>query len=121
MKQLIKYIGNKNRYAKRIISYFPIEYETYYEPFMGSGAVLSHLSPMKGIASDNYKPLIDLYKLVKTNPKIVSESYKKRWKKYIKNKEEAYAFTDNDVQLLISDLEGKEFKLTRSRGDVYVD
>jgi hypothetical protein len=38
-----------------------------------------------------------------------------------KNKEEAYAFTDNDVELLISDLEGKEFKLTRSRGDVYGD
>jgi hypothetical protein len=38
-----------------------------------------------------------------------------------KHKKEAYAFTDNDVTLLICDSEGKEFKLTRSRGEVYVD
>ena len=38
-----------------------------------------------------------------------------------KKKKEAYAFADDDVELLISDLKGKDFKLTRSRGDVYVD
>ena len=38
-----------------------------------------------------------------------------------KKKKEAYAFAENDVELLISDLKGKDIKLTRSRGDVYVD
>ena len=37
--QLLKWIGNKQRFAHEIASYFPKKFNTYYEPFLGSGAV----------------------------------------------------------------------------------
>src|SRR4051812_44371316 len=43
-KQLLKWIGNKQRFAHEIVSYLPDEFGTYYEPFIGSGAVLATLS-----------------------------------------------------------------------------
>ena len=39
--QLLKWIGNKQRFAHEIASFFPEKYGTYFEPFVGSGAVLA--------------------------------------------------------------------------------
>ena len=49
--QLLKWIGNKQRYACQIANLMP-EYHTYIEPFLGSGAVLGTLSPRSAIAGD---------------------------------------------------------------------
>ena len=38
---LLKWIGNKQRFAETIISYMPETFNNYYEPFLGSGAVLA--------------------------------------------------------------------------------
>ena len=43
--QLLKWIGNKQRFAHEIASYFPTDVKTYYEPFLGSGAVLATMQP----------------------------------------------------------------------------
>ena len=40
---LLKWIGNKQRFAETIISYMPESFQNYYEPFLGSGAVLAEL------------------------------------------------------------------------------
>lgn len=60
--QLLKWIGNKQKFADEIISYLPKQYGTYYEPFLGSGAVLAHLAPKKAIASDAFGPLIEIWR-----------------------------------------------------------
>ena len=60
--QLLKWIGNKQKFAREIISYLPQDYGTYYEPFLGSGAVLAHLAPRRGVASDSFRPLIQIWK-----------------------------------------------------------
>jgi DNA adenine methylase len=60
--QLLKWIGNKQKFAREIISYFPQNFGTYYEPFLGSGAVLAHLAPRKAIASDAFAPLIQIWR-----------------------------------------------------------
>jgi hypothetical protein len=39
-KQLLKWIGNKQRFAAAIARVFPSNFKTYFEPFVGSGAVL---------------------------------------------------------------------------------
>jgi DNA adenine methylase len=44
-RQLLKWIGNKQRFAAEIVSHFPSRIGTYFEPFLGSGAVLGTLSP----------------------------------------------------------------------------
>ena len=42
--QLLKWIGNKQRFAHEIIAFFPRNIVTYHEPFLGSGAVLGTLA-----------------------------------------------------------------------------
>jgi len=60
--QLLKWIGNKQKFAAEVISYLPSEFGTYYEPFLGSGAVLARLAPKKAVASDVFKPLIEIWR-----------------------------------------------------------
>ena len=40
---LIKWKGSKRRQATTILEHFPAQIDTYYEPFLGSGAVLYRL------------------------------------------------------------------------------
>lgn len=67
-KQLLKWIGNKQRFAHEIIQYFPEQFNTYYEPFLGSGAVLGTLSPSQAVASDALRPLMEIWQTLSDAP-----------------------------------------------------
>ncbi|MBP3983984.1 Dam family site-specific DNA-(adenine-N6)-methyltransferase [Pseudoxanthomonas helianthi] len=76
--QLLKWIGNKQRFAGELISYFPRAINTYLEPFVGSGAVLGALAPKHAIAGDAFKPLIEIWTALKSDPEKVIAWYKER-------------------------------------------
>lgn len=78
-KQLLKWVGNKQRFAPEIISYFPREYGSYYEPFLGSGAILGTLEPKQAIGSDIFKPLIEIWQTLHDSPSILKGWYEERW------------------------------------------
>lgn len=42
LQPVIKWSGSKRSQAEEIISYFPRNYNTYYEPFIGGGSILDH-------------------------------------------------------------------------------
>ena len=90
LQPLFKYIGSKHRSANRIIATFPANFDTYYEPFFGSGAVLGHLRPPRSIVCDICKPLIDLWKLVQLNPQSLVGSYQQNWEAYQIDRQTAY-------------------------------
>ena len=77
--QLLKWIGNKQRFAHEIISYFPARFGTYHEPFLGSGGVLGVLSPERAEAADCFAPLIGIWQALRENPHTVKDWYKSRW------------------------------------------
>jgi DNA adenine methylase len=77
--QLLKWIGNKQRYAHEIISYFPAKFGAYFEPFLGSGGVLATLAPEKGFASDAFKPLMEIWLALKESPNTLKRWYEERW------------------------------------------
>jgi|HubBroStandDraft_5_1064220.scaffolds.fasta_scaffold02506_7 DNA adenine methylase len=77
---LLKWIGNKQRFASRIVNYFPSTFGTYYEPFIGSGAVLATLAPKRAIASDSFRPLIEIWQRVRDDPETVKTWYAERFK-----------------------------------------
>jgi len=79
--QLLKWVGNKQRFAHEIIEYFPDQFGTYYEPFVGSGAVLSTLGPEQGVASDALGPLIEIWQTLKFEPDTLKQWYAERWHK----------------------------------------
>ena len=76
--QLLKWIGNKQRFAAEIISYFPNQFGTYFEPFLGSGGVLGTLAPKTGIASDSFEPLMEIWKTLKEDPDTLLQWYTER-------------------------------------------
>jgi DNA adenine methylase len=77
--QLLKWIGNKHRFARKIISYFPSKFGTYFEPFIGSGAVLAALAPQKALASDVFGPLMEIWQALRCEPEKLKEWYAVRW------------------------------------------
>jgi DNA adenine methylase len=77
--QLLKWIGNKHRFAREIVSYFPRSFKVYREPFLGSGAVLGTLAPDTGVASDSFKPLIEIWQTLRGHPDQLKKQYQERW------------------------------------------
>ena len=77
--QLLKWIGNKQRVAKEIISFFPQRFGTYFEPFLGSGAVLATLAPEQGIGSDVFSPLMEIWETLHDSPETLKRWYVERW------------------------------------------
>ena len=65
----LKWPGGKRWLAKKYKEYFPKEYNMYIEPFLGSGAVFFSLQPKEAILSDINKELINLYVIMRDNPK----------------------------------------------------
>ena len=89
--QLLKWVGNKQRFAHEIIRYFPDKFNTYFEPFLGSGAVLATLSPKNAFASDIFPPLIEIFKTLQSDPDTIKKWYRERWEiAHGENKKEGY-------------------------------
>lgn len=89
---LLKWIGNKQRFAETIISYMPNNFKNYYEPFLGSGAVMAELLHADATmlfphfehayGSDVLPFLIDVFNTTKENPQTIIEHYKKEISEY---------------------------------------
>jgi DNA adenine methylase len=75
---LLKWIGSKQRMAHQIVSHFPQSFGRYYEPFVGSGAVLATLRPAKASASDTFAPLIEIWKTLHDAPDTLKQWYADR-------------------------------------------
>jgi len=82
--QLLKWIGNKHRFAEQIVSYFPEHFGTYFEPFLGSGAVLATLAPEQGFGSDDFKPLMEIWQTLHERPQTLKKWYAERYRTVMK-------------------------------------
>lgn len=80
-QQLLKWVGNKQRFADRIVACFPPEFGTYFEPFLGSGAVLGTLAPRRAFASDAFGPLMEIWLGLKHSPDVLATWYAERWER----------------------------------------
>lgn len=97
---LLKWIGNKQRFASTIVSYMPDSFQNYYEPFLGSGAVLGELLQQdatkmyphfeKAYASDILPFLIEIFQTVKEKPCDLIEYYSREMAGYYENPAEQY-------------------------------
>ena len=81
---VIKWSGSKRSQAENILTYFPKEIDTYYEPFCGGASVLrrllsSDIKVNRYVCSDLNSGLIDLWNEIINNPERVSSYYNRLW------------------------------------------
>lgn len=111
--QLLKWVGNKQRFAAEISKFFPTKFKKFYEPFIGSGAVLATVAPENGFGSDAFRPLIEIWQTLKSEPNELIE-----WYAYYRNRltNENRVELYNEVRASFNDNHnGKDFLyLTRS-------
>jgi DNA adenine methylase len=79
---LLKWVGNKQRNAHVIASHFPAQFGTFFEPFVGSAGVLGTLAPKKAIASDIFRPLLEIWQALSRDPKLLKRWYAERWERF---------------------------------------
>jgi DNA adenine methylase len=89
--QLLKWVGSKQRWAHEIISYFPRHFGRYFEPFLGSAAVLATLARSNSVGTDSFEPLIGIWSRVRDQPQTVKRWYGERWRSFAtSDRREAY-------------------------------
>jgi DNA adenine methylase len=67
-RPFLKWAGGKGQLLKEIRKYIPREFGTYFEPFVGAGAVLFDLQPPRAVINDANEELINCYRVIKSNP-----------------------------------------------------
>lgn len=97
---LLKWIGNKQRFASTIVANMPTTFNNYYEPFLGSGAVLAELLMQDDTSlyphfdhaygSDILPFLIEIFRSIKDNPDEIVEYYAKEISAYYESPEKQY-------------------------------
>ena len=68
-KPFVKWAGGKRQIIDKLKQYVPYEFNTYYEPFVGGGALLFELSPKNAIINDYNKELMNVYECIKDSKK----------------------------------------------------
>lgn len=65
IKPFLKWAGGKRQLISEIAKYIPQSFKTYYEPFVGAGAVLFSLQPTKAIINDINDELINCFYVIR--------------------------------------------------------
>ena len=63
-KPFVKWAGGKRQIIDKLKQYVPDDFNTYYEPFVGGGALLFELSPKNAVINDSNKELMNVYSVL---------------------------------------------------------
>lgn len=85
---ILKWAGGKRQLLSSIMPLLPQNIRTYYEPFVGAGAVLLELQPKSAVINDTNTELMNVYQVIKVDPKSVIDLLKEYEVKH--NKEYYY-------------------------------
>lgn len=65
MQPFVKWAGGKRQIINKLLEYKPKKFKTYYEPFVGGGALLLELAPNHSVINDSNKDLIYIYRCLR--------------------------------------------------------
>jgi len=63
-KPFVKWAGGKRQILDKLKQYIPSNYNCYYEPFLGGGALFFELAPKRAVINDSNKELMNVYKVL---------------------------------------------------------
>lgn len=67
LKPFLKWAGGKRQLLPEIRKLIPSRINTYYEPFIGAGAVFLNLQPQRAVINDINSELMNVYQVIKDN------------------------------------------------------
>lgn len=76
-KPVIKWVGGKRQLLNELKKYMPKEFNTYFEPFIGGGALFFDLKIEKSFINDYNSELTNLYEIIKNKPNKLIKDLKK--------------------------------------------
>jgi len=96
VRPFLKWAGGKRQLLPEIVKYLPkmTSKHTYYEPFIGGGALLFELQPPKAVINDSNKELINCYKVIRDSLDELIEELSKD--KYSNSETSYYEMRDLD-------------------------
>lgn len=103
----VKWAGGKRQIMDKLKKFVPEEFNTYYEPFVGGGALLFELSPKKAVINDENSELMTVYQVLTSDHDF--EELLKLLNSYEKNHSEEFYYQIRNI-----DKDYKKFqKLTK--------
>lgn len=72
MTPVVKWAGGKHQLLDLLKSYMPAEYDTYYEPFIGGGALFLNIAPKKAVINDVNHELYTVYECLQDDELFMS-------------------------------------------------
>ncbi|MCI6265741.1 MAG: DNA adenine methylase [Erysipelotrichaceae bacterium] len=63
-RPFVKWAGGKRQIIDKLKQYIPTNYNCYYEPFVGGGALFFELSPKKAVINDSNAELMNVYQVL---------------------------------------------------------
>ncbi|MEG4225562.1 DNA adenine methylase [Microcoleus sp. N9_B2] len=96
VRPFLKWAGGKRQLLPEIVKYVPklTSKHTYYEPFIGGGALLFELQPQKAVINDSNRELINCYKVIRDSLDELMEELSKD--KYSNSETSYYDMRDLD-------------------------
>jgi len=102
-RSFIKWVGGKYKSVSQLLEIFPKKFNTYYEPFMGSGVIFFNLKPHDSILNDVEFNLVNTFRSVKREvDDVISEL------DLLVNEEESYYFIRREFNNEVSYIPGKK-------------
>ncbi len=77
LNSTLRWVGGKRKLAKQIVSVFPEEFGTYFEPFLGGASVYLEAAPQSAHLSDLNGSLINYYLQLRDNHTLLAERCRK--------------------------------------------
>lgn len=89
-KPFVKWAGGKRQIIDKLKEHVPEEFGTYFEPFVGGGALLFELEPEKAVINDCNRELMNVYECIQDETKL--EKMLRELDKYEANHSEEFYF-----------------------------
>jgi DNA adenine methylase len=105
-RPFVKWAGGKTRVVSQLLDYFPSEFKSYYEPFLGGGSLYFSISPQKGRLNDMNSTLIYTYLKIRDNCSSLIKDLEKLQAEY-------YSQSDIEAKKLFYYERRSEFNATR--------
>ncbi len=91
----VKWAGGKRQIMNYLLEYKPNKYKNYFEPFVGGGALLMELEPVRATINDSNKELMYVYKCLR-NKRLFKKFYE-LCKLHEENHSEEYYYQIRDL------------------------